>query len=352
MISGNLTSAWLIIIFIFSSIAVWVAGVKISLATDTIYKYFHLEEAMGGMIFLAIVTNLPEIAITVMAAYTNHMEIAVSNILGGIAIQTIVLTLIDGFGVGKLAPLSSKASSVGVILEGVVLTFILTLVIIGKQIPSDYVILNATPVEWIILFIWLAGLYLIYKNPTLKKLTSNESLPLNFFKEKTKKETDQINIEKKKVYKSLFIFSFCAVTTLISGIFLETSSEELANRFHISGAIFGATILAVVTSLPEISTGIASAKIKDYQMAVSDIIGGNAFLPVLLLLGSITSGKSIMNIVGPVDIYLTGLAILLTGTYMVGLIIKSDRQLLRLGYDSIAILLLYLIGIWGMQFVK
>ncbi len=352
MILGNLSSAWLIIIFIFSSVAIWIAGVRISLATDTIYKYFHLGEAMGGMIFLAIVTNLPEIAITVMAAYSNHMEIAVSNILGGIAIQTIVLTLIDGFGVGKLAPLSSKASSVGVILEGVVLIFILTLVIIGKQIPYDYVILNATPVEWIILLTWLAGLYLIYKNPTLKNLKYNEFFSSDFSQEKTKEESDQINIDKKKSYLSILVFSFFAVITLISGVLLETSSEELANRFHISGAIFGATILAVVTSLPEISTGIASAKIKDYQMAVSDIIGGNAFLPVLLLLGSITNGKSIMNIIGPLDIYLTGLAILLTGTYMVGLIIKSDRQFLRLGYDSIAILLLYLIGIWGMQFVK
>ncbi len=350
MILSHLTSIWLLIIFALSGIAIWIAGVKISLATDTMCKYFNFGEAMGGMIFLAIVTNLPEIAITVMAAYNHHIEIAVSNILGGIAIQTVVLVLIDGFGVGKSAPLSGKASSVGLILEGVVLIFILTLVIIGKQISSDYAILKATPIEWIILFTWLAGLYLIYKNPTLKNLKSNNFSPLNLPEGKTAKI--KTNIDKKKGYRSLLVFTFCAIIILISGVFLEMSSEEIANRFQISNVIFGATILAAVTSLPEISTGIASAKLKDYQMAVSDIIGGNAFLPVLLLVGSIISGKSIMSAIGSVDIYFTGLAILLTGVYMVGLIIKSNRQFLRLGYDSIAILVVYLLGLFGLFIVK
>jgi len=34
-----------------------------------------------------------------------------------------------------------------------------------------------------------------------------------------------------------------------------------------TGVIFGATILAAATALPEVSTGLASMKLKDYQMA-------------------------------------------------------------------------------------
>ena len=341
MVLSNFSSTWLLIIFVFSSIAIWVSGVRISLALDTMNRYFNFGEAMGGAIFLAIVTNLPEIAITVMAAYSHHIEIAISNILGGIAIQTVVLVLIDCFGVGKLAPLSSKASSIGVILEGIVLIFILTLVIIGKQFSTDYVILNATPIEWIILLTWLTATFLVYKNPTLKNRKSKIVVPINISKK-----------EKTKAYQSLLIFAFFAMIILLSGLLLEISTEEIANRFQFSSIIFGATILAAATSLPEISTGIASAKLKDYQMAVSDIMGGNAFLPVLLLVGSIISGTSIMKSIGSIDIYFTGIAILLTGVYMVGLIIKSNRQFLRMGYDSIAILLLYTIGVWGLLFVK
>lgn len=352
MLLSHLDYIWLLIIFLASSIAIWVAGVRISSALDNMNKYFNFGEAIGGMIFLAIVTNLPEIAITVMAATNHHIEIAVSNILGGIAIQTVVLVVIDFLGVGKLAPLSSKAPSIGVILEGIVLIFILTLVIVGKQLSTDYLILNATLIEWIILIVWLLGIFLIYKNPTLKNQQSKIVVPESLTEDKALSGDKQISVSKKKAYKSILVFIFCAIVILLSGVLLEISSEEIAGRFHISSVIFGATILAAVTSLPEISTGIASAKLKDYQMAVSDIIGGNAFLPVLLLLGSIIGGSSTMRSIGSIDIYFTCLAILLTGIYMIGMIIKSKHQFLRLGYDSIAILILYIIGVLGLLFVK
>lgn len=348
----NLNSIPLLIIFILSGIIIWVAGIKISSALDIMSKYFNFGEAIGGMIFLAIVTNLPEIAITVMAAYHHHMEIAVSNILGGIAIQTVVLVLIDCFGVGKIAPLSSKASSIGVILEGIILIFILTLVIIGKQISTDATFFSASPIEWIILLVWFLGIFLVYKNPSLKNTNSKKKSSENHLENKAFKNNETIKPDKEKAYKSVFIFACCAILILLSGIFLEMSSEAIASRFHISSVIFGATILAAVTSLPEISTGIASAKLKDYQMAVSDIIGGNAFLPVLLLLGSIVNGSSTMGSVGPINIYFTCLGILLTGIYLIGLIIKSKHQFFRLGYDSIAILFAYAIGIIGLLIIN
>jgi cation:H+ antiporter len=352
MFLAHLSTLWLIVVFIASGVCIWISGIKISTAIDYICKYFNLGEAIGGMIFLAIVTNLPEIAITSIAAYNNHIEIAISNILGGIAIQTVVLVLIDCFGVGRFAPLSFKASSVGLILEGIVLIFILTLVIVGKQVSTDFLIFHASMVEWIILFVWLSGLFLIYKNPTLKTARVKKLLPIYEKKDPIQVEGSPVKVEKKSAYRSIIIFIIFAILTLASGFLLEISSEELASRFNISGVIFGATILAAVTSLPEISTGIASAKLKDYQMAVSDILGGNAFLPVLLLLGSIISGKSIMTSIGPFDLYISCLGILLTGVYMIGLIIKSEKQIFRMGYDSIAILIIYIIGVAGLLFVK
>jgi cation:H+ antiporter len=114
-----------------------------------------------------------------------------------------------------------------------------------------------------------------------------------------------------------------------------------------SGVLFGGTILALCTALPEISTGIASAKIRDYNMAVSDIFGGNAFLPVLFLMASLIGGDAILPNLKPSDIYLTVLGIILTGIYMIGMVIHSKKQILRMGIDSFIVVIVYLLGLWG-----
>ena len=142
MVFTNLSSFTLVILFLVSTIAIWVSGIKLTKAVDAITSHFGLGEAVGGMVFLAIITNLPEIAITIVAASHRDYDIAISNLLGGIAIQTLVLVLIDIFGVGRSAPLTQKGHSKVLIIEGVALIFILSIVIMGAQFPTPLIYLE------------------------------------------------------------------------------------------------------------------------------------------------------------------------------------------------------------------
>jgi cation:H+ antiporter len=148
------------------------------------------------------------------------------------------------------------------------------------------------------------------------------------------------------------VFAGAGVITLAGGVALERLSESISTRIGLSGVLFGATVLAAATALPEVSTGLQSLKMGDYQLAFSDIFGGNAFLPVLFLPATIISGSAVLPQAHDTDVYLTALAILLTVVYLWGLLFRPQRQWGRLGPDSIAVLGLYVLGIVGLIVVS
>jgi cation:H+ antiporter len=69
------------------------------------------------------------------------------------------------------------------------------------------------------------------------------------------------------VGRSIAVFAVSSVVTLTAGALLELSGDRLATREGINGVIFGATVLALATALPEISSGIAAVRIGDHQLA-------------------------------------------------------------------------------------
>jgi cation:H+ antiporter len=144
------------------------------------------------------------------------------------------------------------------------------------------------------------------------------------------------------------VFAAGALVTLAAGVALEVTGDAIAKRTGMSGVLFGATVLAAATALPEVSTGLASVKLGDYKMAFSDIFGGNAFLPVLFLLATLVSGEAVLPKAQATDIYLTALGMLLTCVYICGLVFRPRRQFARMGIDSLVVLVLYAVGIAGL----
>ncbi len=350
----HLSLPLLLLIFSGAAAAVWIAGIYLSDTTDILSERFGLGQALGGLIMLAIVTNLPEIAITVSAALSHNLGIAVGNILGGIAIQTVVLVVLDAVGLGKTVALTYRAASLELVLEGILVVALLGLVIMGHQFPASTLVYRVEPAGLLIAVFWIAGIYLIGKSRNSLPWQQAGVAPDGQADKRgtSKQKTEQAAREKKASTSSqVSIFLVGAIGTLVGGVVLEQSGNAIAGHIGMSGVLFGATVLATATSLPEISTGLASVKLGDYQLAVSDIFGGNAFLPVLFLLATVISGQPVLPMAQKTDIYLTGLAMLLTTVYLYGLIFRPRRQIARMGVDSLLVLLLYGLGIVGLFFI-
>jgi cation:H+ antiporter len=90
-------------------------------------------------------------------------------------------------------------------------------------------------------------------------------------------------------------FGAASLVTLVAGVVLEQSGNALASRWGISGVIFGATILAAGTALPEMSTGIRAVRLGQAGLAMGDIFGGNHVQMTLFLLADLLAGKPVLQ---------------------------------------------------------
>jgi cation:H+ antiporter len=341
----------LLLIFGGAAAFVWVAGVRLSSTTDVLSSRLGLGEALGGLIMLAIVTNLPEIAITASAALSDELGVAVGNILGGVAIQTVVLVALDAFGVGGRDPLTYRAASLVLVLEATLVIAVLTVAVMGSQMPRSLIVWRLGPEGLLIAVLWVVGLLLLNRAraglpwQAEGDAPGGQEKPHGHSKAKKDKEAKSKGISTER---AALVFCVAALVTLAGGVVLERSGEAIAGHVGMSGILFGSTFLAGATALPEVSTGLTSVRLGDHQLAVSDIFGGNAFLPVLFLMASLLSGEAVLPQAQATDIYLTGLGILLTSVYVWGLIFRSRRRVLRMGTDSLVVLILYALGVVGL----
>jgi len=264
-------------------------------------------------------------------------------------VQTVVLAVLDRWGV-RDRPLSFQAASLQLVIEGALVVALLAIVVDGTRLAPSAINFRVTAPAALIFVLWLAGLWLVKRAQTGLPWHEGGNPPdgqkhpmghRRTLREQQGPSTRRAAIE----------FALAALVTLGAGVALERLSESISTRVGLSGVLFGATVLAAATSLPEVSTGLQSLKLGDYQLAVSDIFGGNAFLPVLFLPATLISGDAVLPQAHNTDVYLTALAILLTVVYMAGLIFRPRRQFWRLGPDSIAVVVLYALGVVGLVFV-
>jgi cation:H+ antiporter len=143
------------------------------------------------------------------------------------------------------------------------------------------------------------------------------------------------------------LFGGACVVTLGAGVALEVTGSELADRAGMNGVVFGATILALATALPEVSSGIAAVRLGDHQRAVADIFGGNAFQVCLFLLADLIAMKPVLSAAGILNSWLAALAIAITAVYAAGMIVRAERPT-RIGPDSLLAIAIYALGIAGL----
>ena len=346
---AGLGSPLLLLVFLAASAATWTAGVALSKTTDALDARSGLGDELGGLILLSVAGSLPELAITISAAAQGDLPLAAGNLIGGIAIQTMVLLVCD-FAVGPSRPLTYLVGALTPVLEALLVILVVAGVELGALLKESTAIGGrVSPASLGIVVVWVVGLYVI--NRARKDPRWSVSMPGS---RPGRHRRSQPHPEQAHPYagastaRVALIFATGCAVTLGAGVALEASGNDLANRLGVNGVIFGATVLAAATALPEISSGIAAVRLGDHALAIGDIFGGNAFQVCLFLVADLVAGRPVLPSSGHLNAWLAALGVALTAVYGFGVVGRPQHTHARLGPDSLLALAVFGLGIAGL----
>ena len=331
-----------ILLFIAAAIGVWLAGHRLALYGDFIAKKTGINSAFVGLVFLAAATELPEVVTTLVAASEGNAPLVLNNMFGGITMQTTILAVADI--TIAYAALTFHARKSILLLQAGLLILMLGLLLGILRIGDAPLIFHIGYGSLL-----LTGAYALAILLLNNYESKEEWRPLNIPVSEEQITAGPL-VEAKDVHsisRLAVLFTASAITILFCGLFLVYSAEAFATQSKLGSSFIGATLLASSTSLPELSTTIAAVRLGAHSMAFSNIFGSNLIMLALLLPADLVYTKdSLLSKVDASAEFTIISGIVVTAIYLIGLVMRRKKKILRMGYDSFFVLLFYLISLY------
>ncbi|RKY02950.1 MAG: hypothetical protein DRP54_00685 [Spirochaetes bacterium] len=279
-----------------------------------ISKYYNLPKMLVGIIIVGFGTTAPEIAVSAIASFRGHPEIAFGNAIGSVIVD-------DGVALA----LAGIISSVPILVDRRILKMA-GLFLVGIDSVAFLLALNGrfSRIEGAILIVLLFGYLGMVYGAEKKRRLGLIGIDIEIMRSEVKS------------IKKIFIIFFIALGgVLFSSRLVVRTSVFLASYLGLSEAIIGLTVVAIGTSLPEISTCIVSARKRHGEIAIGDIVGAD-ILNILWIIG-------VSSLIKPINIDLItvvtsfGFMFLVVGVMLISMRVKY--RLTRL--NGIFLLLIY-----------
>lgn len=338
------------------------AGAKLSRYGDALGERTGLGAGLVGMVFLAGITSLPELAVSSTSALNASLkaaelaagenreallkagaDLAVGNMVGSNVFNLMLIAVMDlVHRRGALAcELSQKhiltaaggLGMLGVVLFGMAIerTFTLTLPWIDTGCLTPLL-----PVAYLVLMVLQGRLD-----------TAGEPLPGEEVGREPAADDALVRQSRSRFYGTVV---FLAAVIVVCGVWLSLLGDRIAlptdqGGFGLGQSFVGTFFLAVSTSLPELVICVACVRLGFLNMAAGNVFGSNMFNLVVLFTADIgLRGGSILHYAGPSHLVTMAMTMVLTTIAVVSLMVRSRRDVGKMGLDAWLMLALYVAG--------
>ncbi|MBQ5328835.1 MAG: cation transporter [Oscillospiraceae bacterium] len=232
-------------------------SIKASEYVDMLDKTTSLSGAFLGGILLSAVTSLPELFTSISSTLMlDQPGLCIGNILGSNLFNYAMLSFFILTAVAKFAKCDlSKIHfivAVSVIAMG-------GLILCNKYGFLAFDIGNVSVTSVLIILLYVLTVWIMYK----KGGTSE-----------TEDDGEPVTLSRKQI---LTRFTLVSVGIVVFSVILTYITDELSVRLNLGKTVAGALFLGVATSLPETASTFTLFKIKNYDIAVGNIVGSCLF---------------------------------------------------------------------------
>ncbi len=331
-------------IFAVSTLVIALVGSRLTRTADRLADLTGMGEAVFGAALLGASTSFPGTMASIFAAAAGRPDLAVGNAVGGIAAQTAFLVIADlAF---RRANLEHAAASVPNMINGALLCGMLALPLMAALGP-EISIWQIHPVSPLLLAVYAFGLRLAsqsHRQPAWRPVQTRDTLV----------DAPEHEVPGQSSQGRLWLSFLGSVAIVgVAGWLVGVSGIALVRHTGLSETLVGSLFTAVATSLPELVTAVAAVRHGALTLAVGGIIGGNTFDVLFLVFADAAyRDGSLYHAVSAQPLFIISLTILLTSILLLGLIRRERRGVANIGFESVAVLVFYFLGIavlvgWG-----
>lgn len=319
--------------FITCTLLIVFSGSRLSRFGDIIAEKTGLGRTWIGLVLIASVTSLPELMTGISAVtFSKTPDIATGSVIGSCAFNMLILALLDA--VYRPMPLSAKAHQGHILSAGfgiLLLTIVSGSLFLGKAV---------SPVGWIgpyslIIIVFYFILMRLVFHYEKRKISA-------FVKESA---AAQLKYKDISTRTAVIGYSVNAVVIIAAAFFLPKIGQGIAVTTGLGETFVGNIFIAFATSLPEVVVSLFALKIDAVDLAIGNLFGSNLFNIFILtindiffLKGPILSYSSVTHIIPALS------AIAMTAIAIIGLTYRASRKPLFLAWDSIGMLMTYIVS--------
>jgi cation:H+ antiporter len=330
------------IVFALSGAAIVFAGTKLSLYGDQIAELTKLGRLWIGVVLMAAATSLPELLTTISAAVMHAPDLAAGDLFGAGMANMLTLGVIDLLHrrkrVWQQAALEQTlVAGLAMILAGLAAFFVL----FRGEMSHAGIGLGSL----VLLLVYVLGMRLVFRQEDVKRRQREQAALA-----KAESETDNLlaHASRQEALKRAGLgFGAATLMLLVAAPFLASSAMNIAEQTGISTGFIGTSLVAIVTTLPELVTSLAAVRLGAFDLAVGNLFGSNAFNMAAFAFVDLAYREGpILSMISSSHALAALWGILLMNVGLMGIIYRVEKRYLFIEPDSFVMILGYVIGLW------